>query len=105
MKEVKHCSFCGRPEASVEILISGLEGYICEDCARQAYEISKAEMAKQYGDDFVNTLEELKKPKEIFDYLNQYVIGQDEAKKTLAVAVYNHYKRLLQQDSKDEMLK
>ncbi len=103
MKEVKHCSFCGRPEASVEILISGLEGYICEDCARQAYEITKAELAKQYGSDFVNNIDELKKPKEIFDYLNQYVIGQDEAKKTLAVAVYNHYKRLLQQDNNDDV--
>ncbi len=103
MKENKHCSFCGRPESSVEILISGLEGFICEDCARQAYEITKAELEKQYGGDFVNNLEELKKPKEIFNYLNQYVIGQDEAKKTLSVAVYNHYKRLLQKDSDDDV--
>ncbi len=103
MKENKHCSFCGRPESSVEILISGLEGFICEDCARQAYEITKAELEKQYGGDFVNNLEELKKPKEIFNYLNQYVIGQDEAKKTLSVAVYNHYKRLLQKDNDDDV--
>jgi len=103
MKENKHCSFCGRPESSVEILISGIEGYICDDCARQAYEITKKELERQYGNDFVNNLEELKKPKEIFDYLNQYVIGQDEAKKTLAVAVYNHYKRLLQQDNNDDV--
>ncbi len=103
MKENKHCSFCGRPESSVEILISGVEGYICEDCARQAYEITKAELAKQYGNEFVASIDELKKPKEIFDYLNQYVIGQDEAKKTLAVAVYNHYKRLLQKDEADDV--
>ncbi len=103
MKENKHCSFCGRPESSVEILISGVDGYICEDCARQAYEITRAELQKQYGSDFVATLDELKKPKEIFDYLNQYVIGQDEAKKTLAVAVYNHYKRLLQEDTNDDV--
>ncbi|HFX18213.1 MAG TPA: ATP-dependent Clp protease ATP-binding subunit ClpX [Flavobacteriales bacterium] len=103
MEETKHCSFCGRPESSVDILISGLEGYICEDCAKQAYEITRAELKKQYGDDFVNSLDELKKPKDIFDYLNQYVIGQDEAKKTLSVAVYNHYKRLLQQDSEDDV--
>ena len=99
----KHCSFCGRPESSVEMLISGVDGYICNDCARQAYEITRAEFQNNHGDDFVADLDELKKPKDIFAYLNQYVIGQDEAKKTLAVAVYNHYKRLLQQDTQDDV--
>ncbi len=103
MSEGKHCSFCGRPESSVEMLISGLEGYICNDCARQAYEITKAEFEKEYDGEFISSLSDLKKPQEIFDYLNQYVIGQDEAKKTLAVAVYNHYKRLLQQETNDEV--
>jgi len=103
MKDIKHCSFCGRPETDVEIIISGLEGYICGDCARQAYEITKAQFEKEYGSEFFADLDELKKPKEIYEYLNQYVIGQDEAKKTLSVAVYNHYKRLLQQDSQDDV--
>ncbi len=100
----KHCSFCGRPESSVKMLISGLDGYICDDCAMQAYEITKAEFENHQHDDkgFAN-LNDLKKPKDIFEYLNQYVIGQDEAKKTLSVAVYNHYKRLLQQDSGDDV--
>jgi len=99
----KHCSFCGRPESMVDMLISGVDGYICNDCARQAYEITRAEFQNNHGDDFVADIDELKKPKDIFAYLNQYVIGQDEAKKTLAVAVYNHYKRLLQQDTQDDV--
>jgi len=103
MTDHKHCSFCGRPESSVEMLITGLDGYICNDCANQAYDIVKAEFNKEFADDFVSSIDELKKPKDIFDYLNQYVIGQDEAKKTLAVAVYNHYKRLLQEDSGDDV--
>ncbi len=98
----RSCSFCGRPEIHVEMLISGIDGYICNDCARQAYEISRNELQNRYGDDFIKTLDELKKPQEIYNYLNQYVIGQDEAKKTLAVAVYNHYKRLLQIDDDDD---
>ncbi len=99
----RKCSFCGRPESSVEMLISGIEGYICDDCARQAYEITKNELQNRYGSNFVKSIDELKKPKEIFEYLNQYVIGQEEAKKTLSVAVYNHYKRLLQKDENDEV--
>ncbi len=102
-KENKSCSFCGRPESVTEMLISGIDAYICDECARQAYDITKAELAKQYGNSFALDLDELKKPKDIFAYLNQYVIGQDEAKKNLAVAVYNHYKRLLQEDEDDEV--
>ncbi len=99
----KHCSFCGRPESMVNMLISGLEGFICDDCARQAYEITKVAFEDNDGPvDFMD-LDQLKKPKDIFEYLNQYVIGQDEAKKTLSVAVYNHYKRLLQKDTGDDV--
>jgi len=103
MSEKKHCSFCGRPESSVEMLVSGMDGYICNDCIQQAYEIYRAEFNKTYEKHFAHRMEDLKKPREIFEYLNQYVIGQDEAKKTLSVAVYNHYKRLLQQDNNDEV--
>ncbi len=99
----KYCSFCGRPESSVNMLISGLDGYICDDCARQAYEITKAEFDDNDSFDDFAGLDELKKPKDIYNYLNQYVIGQDEAKKTLSVAVYNHYKRLLQKDTGDDV--
>jgi len=103
MSENRHCSFCGRPETSVDILISGMEGFICNDCARQAYDITNAELNKTYVDELNIYVDELKKPKDIYDYLNQYVIGQDEAKKTLSVAVYNHYKRLLQEDTDDDV--
>ncbi len=98
-----HCSFCGRPEANVNMLISGIEGYICDDCARQAYEIVRTEFEDKNFKYEITDLDKLKKPKDIYKYLNQYVIGQDEAKKTLAVAVYNHYKRLLQQDKGDDV--
>ena len=95
----KVCSFCGRGEHEVNLLITGLTGYICEDCAVQAYEIVKStgvldvEKRKQ-GTKFKP--KKVPKPREIKDYLDQYVIGQDDAKRCLAVAVYNHYKRLQQ---------
>lgn len=97
----KVCSFCGRSENEVRLLITGINGFICEDCAKQAYEIiqstgvlaPKAEEGK-----FV--LKEVPKPVEIKKYLDEYIIGQDQAKRNLAVAVYNHYKRL--QQPKDE---
>ena len=88
---MRKCSFCGRSEKEVNLLISGITGCICDDCATQAGEIVK-ENLKSKKDDF--HLDVLPKPKEIKEYLDQYVIGQDEAKKSLAVAVYNHYKRL-----------
>ena len=93
------CSFCGRSRNEVDLLIAGTDGFICDACATQAFEIVKEEMKSK------STLNldkiEIKKPREIKAFLDQYVIGQDEAKKHIAVAVYNHYKRLLQQDSDD----
>ena len=100
--EVKNvCSFCGRSDKEVRLLITGLNGHICDDCARQAYQIvqdnlkEKQESANtsKKGE---NSLKKVPKPKEIKEYLDQYVIGQDDAKRYLSVAVYNHYKRLQQ---------
>ena len=101
----KACSFCGRSERDVQMLISGINGYICNDCAEQAYQIVqeavKAGKAKKEGDSLGFELSELPKPKEIKEYLDQYVIGQDDAKRYLAVSVYNHYKRLAQKATDD----
>lgn len=95
----KVCSFCGRSENEVKLLITGLTGNICENCVQQAYQILKTSGVLDDGQhDF--KLKKVPKPKEIKDYLDQYVIGQDEAKRFLSVAVYNHYKRL-QQPSDD----
>ena len=98
------CSFCGRSEKDVKLLITGLNGFICENCAQQAYQIAQstgaldADAAKTAGEAF--QLKKVPKPKEIKKYLDQYVIGQDEAKRYLSVSVYNHYTRL--QQPKDE---
>lgn len=102
----KTCSFCGRNDSEVKLLISGLNGFICEDCAKQAYEIVQS---AGYGDgqaEKKKTNKEFKKtkvpkPTEIKKHLDQYVIGQDEAKRFLSVAVYNHYKRLMQPEAAD----
>ena len=101
MAKKKVCSFCGRDESQVNLIISGLHGFICDDCAKQAYEI--AESTGDYGSAAANkkptdafTLKEIPKPRKIKEYLDQYVIGQDDAKRFLSVAVYNHYKRLQQ---------
>lgn len=105
MKKNNHCSFCGRSESEVGFLISGLEGQICNECATQAYHIVKEQFkstAKPAAQPELR-LEELPKPKDIKAYLDQYVIGQDDAKKFLSVSVYNHYKRLLQ-DKQDDMV-
>ena len=97
----KVCSFCGRPENQVRLLITGINGFICDECVKQAYEILKStgalgDQAEHHAADEPFTMRNVPKPKEIKDYLDQYVIGQDEAKKCLSVAVYNHYKRLQQ---------
>lgn len=99
----KKCNFCGRSEREVRLLITGVNGCICEDCAVQAYQVA---MANGYGPDAKSKKTEFKKkripkPKEIKEHLDQYVIGQDEAKRYLSVAVYNHYKRLQQPEDND----
>ena len=93
----KQCNFCGRGEKEVRLLITGLNGYICEDCATQAYEIVQSQgVGKTSPFEEKFKVKKVPKPKEIKDYLDQYIIGQDEAKRFLSVAVYNHYKRLQQ---------
>ena len=103
MKMKKECSFCGRSEREVRLLITGINGYICEDCAKQAYRIVQENLPDLTGKANVGKARKPKvpKPKEIKDYLDQYVIGQDEAKRYLSVAVYNHYKRLQQPKDDD----
>ena len=96
----KRCSFCGRTEDQVALLMTGMTGYICNDCVEQAHAILREE-ALLPKSDFEMT--ELPKPKEIKAFLDEYVIGQDEAKCALAVSVYNHYKRLMQRDACDDV--
>ena len=95
-KNPLHCSFCGRSRDEVKILIAGQEGHICENCVEHAREIIEQELVirdEKTASSFKLTV---KKPVEIKKFLDEYVIGQEEAKKVLAVAVYNHYKRLQQ---------
>ena len=96
------CSFCGRSRDEVDLLISGVDGFICDMCAQQAYDIVQEE---QRGHSTPLDMDhiEVKKPIEIKQFIDQYVIGQDDAKKHLAVAVYNHYKRLTQKHSNDDV--
>lgn len=99
----KKCSFCGRSENEVRLLITGLTGYICEDCAQQANNIvvESGVLGKQSSDVADIDMNKVPKPKEIKAYLDEYIIGQDEAKRYLAVSVYNHYKRLQQPKDND----
>lgn len=99
----KKCSFCGRSENEVRLLITGLTGYICEDCAQQANNIvvESGVLGKQSSDVADIDMNKIPKPKEIKAYLDEYIIGQDEAKRYLAVSVYNHYKRLQQPKDDD----
>ena len=102
MKKV--CSFCGRSEREVRLLITGINGYICENCADQAYRIVQENLTDDTAKSAAKRKYQQKKvpkPKEIKEFLDQYVIGQDEAKRYLSVAVYNHYKRLQQVGSDD----
>ncbi|MDG1035452.1 MAG: ATP-dependent Clp protease ATP-binding subunit ClpX [Crocinitomicaceae bacterium] len=101
-KKESGCSFCGRPRAEVGMLIAGVTGHICESCVSQAHTIVKEEdlsSTETKSERIVNVL----KPLEIKEKLDEYVIGQDDAKKVLSVAVYNHYKRLNQPEWKDEV--
>ena len=99
-KGKKRCSFCGRTEDQVALLMTGMTGYICNDCVEQAHAIlcEEALLPKSNFE-----MAELPKPKEIKAFLDEYVIGQDEAKCALAVSVYNHYKRLMQRDACDDV--
>lgn len=99
----KACSFCGRTERECRLLITGVDGFICENCAEQAYRIVQENLTdtpQSNGKSRFN-MKAVPKPVEIKSYLDQYVIGQDEAKRFLSVAVYNHYKRLQQPEDKD----
>lgn len=98
--KVDKCSFCGREKKEVNLLIAGIEGHICDNCVEQAHAIVEEEFRKDGTFDTKGL--KLMKPQEIKDFLDQYVIGQDQAKKILAVAVYNHYKRLNQTVASDE---
>lgn len=99
-KNKKRCSFCGRTEDQVALLMTGMTGYICNDCVEQAHNILREEALLPKSD---FEMKELPKPKDIKAFLDEYVIGQDAAKCALAVSVYNHYKRLLQHDSGDDV--
>jgi len=102
-KTTKHCSFCGRPESQVDFFIMGQGGvHICNDCAVQAAEIVKENTSAKTSTQGLHR-EDIPKPVEIKKYIDQYVIGQDEAKKFLSVAVYNHYKRLMQEKTSDDV--
>ena len=94
-----NCSFCGKPKSDTELLIAGLDAHICNSCIIQAHGILVEESSEQESSS-VNI--ELKPPKEIKAFLDEYVVGQDVSKRVLAVAVYNHYKRLLQVDLKED---
>ncbi|MCF8378367.1 MAG: ATP-dependent Clp protease ATP-binding subunit ClpX [Bacteroidales bacterium] len=98
VKKIERCSFCGREKAQTNVLIAGLDAHICDYCVIQAQHIIEEEQATKSKNQF-NRIK-LQKPLEIKNYLDQYVIGQDEAKRVMAVAVYNHYKRITQPESK-----
>src|SRR5690606_14626611 len=102
MSEGFNCSFCGRAKADTDILIAGINAHICDHCVEQAHGIDleelKSQKEEQSSEDSV-----LKQPREIGAFLDQYAIGQDQTKKVLSVAVYNHYKRLWQQDTKNDV--
>ncbi len=97
---MERCSFCGREKKDTNLLISGISGYICDHCIEQAYDILQEELK---GRSSFNVHDiQLLKPVEIKKFLDEYVIGQEEAKKYISVAVYNHYKRLLQPATEDD---
>ncbi|MCR5434880.1 MAG: ATP-dependent Clp protease ATP-binding subunit ClpX [Bacteroidaceae bacterium] len=103
MKQYRKCSFCGRSEKDVALLLTGLNGFICNECVEQAYNIVQENQISASINNTKLNLKSLPTPRDIKDYLDQYVIGQDDAKRVLSVSVYNHYKRLLQQKTDDEV--
>ena len=98
-----HCSFCGRSRDEVKILIAGQEGHICENCVEHAEEIIAQELTAKNNPASSGGAVQIRKPKEIKQFLDEYVIGQDEAKKILCVAVYNHYKRVNNKQKVDDV--
>ena len=98
-----YCSFCGRPDSEVNLLIAGVTGHICDMCVDQAHGIVEETVKKPANVEPDFTLSSLPKPIEIKSFVDQYVIGQEDAKRYLSVAVYNHYKRLLQVDAEDDV--
>jgi ATP-dependent Clp protease ATP-binding subunit ClpX len=101
-KEELECSFCGRKKAETNLLIAGLDAHICDRCIEQAHGIVVEEALHSTNSELSKELM-LKKPKAIKEFLDDYVIGQDHTKKVMSVAVYNHYKRLLQPKSEDDI--
>lgn len=96
------CTFCGRNSRDVDLMINGMSGCICNECATQAYEIVKEQLGKKKSKLDLDR-KDLPKPEDIKTFLDQYIIGQDEAKRYLAVSVYNHYKRLMQEETSDDV--
>ena len=101
-KEELECSFCGRKKAETNLLIAGLDAHICDRCIEQAHGIVLEESKQDSTEELTSELK-LRKPKAIKSFLDEYVIGQDQTKKVMSVAVYNHYKRLLQPKSNDDI--
>jgi len=101
-KEELSCSFCGRKKPETSLLIAGLDAHICDQCIEQAHGIVLEE-ATENDDDALTAEFNLRKPKDIKAFLDEYIIGQEFSKKVISVAVYNHYKRLLQPPSDDDI--
>ncbi len=97
------CTFCGRSSREVKLLINGISGCICDECTKQAYEIVKEQLDEKSKSELGLNQKDLPKPIDIKTFLDQYVIGQDDAKRYLSVSVYNHYKRLLQKKTEDDV--
>ena len=96
------CSFCGRNKKDVDLMISGIHAHICDKCIAQAQQILNEELKTTSENESPNF--KLIKPADMKSHLDEFVIGQDEAKKFISVAVYNHYKRLMQKDDKDDVV-
>ena len=101
-EENLQCSFCGRKKSETDLLIAGIDAHICDKCIEQAHGIVEEEVSEAQSTDLSKELT-LKKPLEIKRFLDEYIIGQDKTKKSMAVAVYNHYKRLLQTKDDDDV--
>lgn len=102
-EESLQCSFCGRKKAETDLLIAGMDAHICDKCIEQAHGIVEEEVAESKASSISSEDLALKKPKEINTFLDEYIIGQEQTKRSMSVAVYNHYKRLLQTKDEDEV--